>query len=740
MSRFVELSAGVRALGLATLVALLATTAPAHAQDTAEAAPAAKDQVDFSADALEYDNDAEIVTASGAVHMTREGNLLNAEKVVWNRKTGEVTASGNVKLVNPGGDTAYGDSITLTDTLKDGLIENLLIVLADGGRLAATRGSRTNGISTLDHASYTACAVEDDAHCPKTPAWRINALRVVHDPGRNRVSYRDATFELFGVPILFAPRFSHPADERGGTGLLVPDIQYSRTNGFEVNLPFYLRIGSNRDLTLKPHIYSNVLPALEGEYRALTSTGAYRIGGFVTYSEQVGAASTTTNGDRIFRGYFDASGRFQLDPKFSIRASIRLATDRTFLRRYDISRDDRLRSTIAIEHVTRTSYASLTAWEFQTLRAGDRQGLIPFALPVFDLRKRIADPWVNGRFDLQFNTLALNRTSGQDTQRAFASARWDLRRITPLGQEFQLTGFVRGDAYHTDESGKTLTAIYRGTDGWHGRFIGAAAAEISWPFIGEVFGGSQRLTPRLQLVASPSTRNLVVPNEDARAVDLEDSNLFALNRFPGYDRWEDGTRATYGLDWALDLPGFSLTANIGQSYRLSSKPALFPDGTGLTSRTSDVVGRTTLKFKRLVSITHRYRLDKDGLTVRRNEIDAAIGTDQTYVTAGYLRLNRNVATGIEDLRDREEIRLGGRVHFAKFWSVFGSTIIDLTDRREDPLSLADGYEPVRHRLGVAYEDDCLRFGVTWRRDYDASGDARRGNTYQLTLSFKNLGR
>jgi LPS-assembly protein len=359
---------------------------------------------------------------------------------------------------------------------------------------------------------------------------------------------------------------------------------------------------------------------------------------------------------------------------------------------------------------------------------------------VFDLRKRIADPWVDGRFDLQLNTIALNRSAGQDTQRGFASARWDLRRITPLGQEVQLTAFARGDIYHTDESGKTLTAIYRGEDGWHARGIAAAAAEVSWPFIGAAFGGTQRVTPRLQIVASPATRNLALPNEDSRGVDLEDSNLFALNRFPGYDRWEDGTRATYGLDYALDLPGLSLTANIGQSYRLSAKPALFPDGTGLTSRTSDIVGRTTVKFKRLVSITHRYRLDKDGLAIRRNEIDATVGTDQTYITAGYLRLNRNVVPGIEDLRDREEIRLGGRVHFAKFWSVFGSTIIDLTGKREDPTSLADGYEPIRHRIGVAYEDDCLRFGVTWRRDYDASGDARRGNTYQLTLSFKNLGR
>jgi LPS-assembly protein len=233
---------------------------------------------------------------------------------------------------------------------------------------------------------------------------------------------------------------------------------------------------------------------------------------------------------------------------------------------------------------------------------------------------------------------------------------------------------------------------------------------------------------------------LSVPNEDARSVDLEDSNLFALNRFPGYDRWEDGARMTYGADWALDLPGLSVQTNIGQSYRLRNKRTLFPDGTGLTNRTSDVVGRTTVKFRKIVSLTHRYRLDKDKFQVRRNDVDATIGTDKTYMTLSYLRLNRNIGPQLEDLRDREEIRVGGRVQVSRYWSIFGSTVVDLTGQREDPLALTDGFDPVRHRLGIAYEDDCLYLGLTWRRDYDGAGDARRGNTYQLRLSFRNLGR
>jgi LPS-assembly protein len=730
-----------QALKLASLPFLLAAGASAYAQGTPPAAPADKNAVDFEADTLEYDDKADVVTASGNVEMVREGNRVRADKIIWQRKTGEVVATGNVKVVNPGGDVAYGDSIELTDTLKDGVVQNLLIVLANGGRLAARQGSRTpNQISVLDNAAYSPCAIVDADNCPAEPSWKITARKIVYNPMTSRIRFQGARLELFGLPLPILPVFSVPADNAGASGVLVPNLNYSRTNGLELSAPLYWRLDNNRDLTVTPRVFTDALPAISANYRSLTSKGAYQIGGFATYGSRIPLGTATNNSQRDFRGYLDANARFQLEPKLTLKASTRLVTDRTLLRRYDISRDDRLRTIVNLERTSRSSYFSIAAYGFQTLRTGDRQGQVPIALPLIDYRKRFADPLVGGRFELQLNTLAVSRTSGQDTQRAFASARWDLRGVTGLGQEVILTGLVRGDVYHTDESALTQTIIYRGEDGVRGRFISAAAAEIRWPFIGNFFTGTQRLTPRVQVVAVPRTSNLRLPNEDSRSIDLEDTNLFALNRFPGYDRFEDGTRVTFGVDWAIDLKDFSLQSNIGQSYRLSTKASIFPDGTGLTNRTSDIVGRTTLKYKRFVSLTHRYRLDKDSLAIRRNEIDTTIGSDNTYLTVGYLRLNRDVALGIEDLRDREEARVGARAQFARYWSVFGSAIVDLTGQREDPTSVSDGFDPVRTRLGVAYEDDCLKLGFTWRRDFDATGDARRGNSYQLELSFRNLGR
>ncbi|MBN8840625.1 MAG: LPS-assembly protein LptD, partial [Sphingomonadales bacterium] len=96
---------------------------------------------------------------------------------------------------------------------------------------------------------------------------------------------------------------------------------------------------------------------------------------------------------------------------------------------------------------------------------------------------------------------------------------------------------------------------------------------------------------------------------------------------------------------------------------------------------------------------------------------------------------------------QEELRLGARIKISRFWSAYGSTVIDLSNSANTttttPITTTtttgDSFNPVRHRLGITYEDDCLTIGATWKREYQSTGDARAGNSYLLTLAFKNLG-
>jgi LPS-assembly protein len=716
-------------------------SAPTPAPSSVPAGPIDENQlVTFSADQVTYDSNADVVTASGEVRMNREGNYLAADQVIWDRKSGQVYAKGNVVMTTPEGDKLLGDNVQLTDTMENGAVSNLLVVLESGGRVAASSGTRLNGVNTFYNAIYSPCPVTSDSGCPKRPSWSITAVRVIDDPKSTHIRFEGGRFQLFGINIPLLPIFLVSRGTEGSSGLLVPQFTLSSRNGFQIAIPYHWQIQPNRDLTITPHIYTSVLPAIDVKYRELNSLGAFQISGFATYG-RIDNSSLVPNPDtpHSFRGYFDSNGRWQLDPEWSVTESLRIASDKTVTRRYDITNDDRLRSTINVERISPESYLSIAGWFFQGLRASDQQKQIPIALPIIDARLRMEDV-LGGKLELQGNSLAITRIEGQDTQRAFASFQWDLRKLTRWGQEVTFTAYGRGDVYHTDGAQDTTVSLYSGTNGWHARAIGALAADVKWPFIGSAFGGIQTLVPRVQLVLTPPTANLDIPNEDARAVELEDSNLFALNRFPGYDRWEDASRVTYGVDWSLQRKNLSVESTVGQSYRFGRLPEIFPKGTGLTGQVSDIVGRTTIRYGRFIELSHRYRIDKSNFAVRRNEVDLTIGTAQTYAQVGYLKLDRNIDPAIEDLGNHEELRLAARVLIRRYWSIFGATVIDLTNKHEDPTSLSNGFQFVRNRLGIEYSDKCLDLGLSWRRDYEVIGNFRKGSTFALHIALKGVSR
>ncbi|KUR80338.1 organic solvent tolerance protein [Novosphingobium sp. Fuku2-ISO-50] len=720
---------------------------PQQAAPDAKTEPAATDLVRFAADKVSYDHDTDVITASGNVVMRRDAQSLRAETVTWNRKTGAIQATGNIRFVDEDGDVLYGDHIDLTDQFKAGATQDLLLVLREGGRMAARSGERDDaGRIVLHQVAYSGCEVVDDAGCPRQPSWELTAVRVAYDPEKKTVRYYGAKLRVFGVPLLPLPGLSHPSDFRAASGFLIPTFSLSSSNGAEISNTFYWRLAANRDLSVTGTLFSKSLPMVSAHYRQLTDKGAFQVNGYLTYSRQTDAATNANgglvsagNGDFTMRGYLEANGRFELGNDWSLTASGRYVSDRTFLLRYDLSSDTRLRSTFNLEHINQDSYFSFAGWAIQAIGTNDFANKQPLALPSIDYRQRFDMPGVGGKLEVEVNSLALTRTNGQDTQRALARAQWDLRTITSGGQVLTLTALLRGDIYHSSDNLLTTNPIYQGLPGWQARGIATIAADVKWPFAGEFLGGTQVLTPEVQFVATPRLRNLAIPDEDSRAIELETDNIFSLNRYPGYDRVGDGLRVTYGVDWRFDRPGWRASATLAQSYRSFDETSIVPVGTGLATRFSDVVGRAEVRFRDIVQLTERFQLDKATFQLRRNEFDATIGSHRTYVEIGYIALNRSIPLSYEDLQDSKELRVSARAAFAHYWSLFGSGIVNLTSKADNPVNGANGFQMIRHRLGLAYTDGCLDLAFTWRRDYVTTGDAVRGNSYALTLSLKNIG-
>ncbi|GIX20590.1 MAG: hypothetical protein KatS3mg120_2266 [Erythrobacter sp.] len=365
---------------------------PAPAQP-APAQPATQTgrQIDFEARELSYNSETDTITARGDVVLRSEDRSVRADEVSWDRRSGRILATGNIRLVDEAGNQLFTESLELSETFETGAMSELLLALRAGGRLAARAAERgEDGLAVLTDAAYTACAVVDAAGCAQEPSWRITADKVIYDQQQSRVRFEGAVLELFGARLLPLPGLSIRTDGRAESGFLVPDIRITQVNGLELSGEYYWRLADNRDLTLGAYVFSNVAPMASAKWRHLTGTGAYQVSAFGTFSDR----ATDFTGGQSFRsdprGYLDANGRFQFSPEWSFASSIRLASDRTFLRRYDLSRDDRLRSTFNLERITARSYLSIAGWATQTLRLNADQGQVPLALPAIDYRQRLA--------------------------------------------------------------------------------------------------------------------------------------------------------------------------------------------------------------------------------------------------------------------------------------------------------------------------------------------------------------
>ena len=129
-------------LGLAATTCLVG---PAHAQlSVLGSGPSAavnnRAPVNFTADQITYDRSGNIVTATGHVRALQDGQTLYADKVVLNRATNVAVATGHVILVQPGGNTVFANQATLSQGMKDAVMQGVSARLALNARLIANGG------------------------------------------------------------------------------------------------------------------------------------------------------------------------------------------------------------------------------------------------------------------------------------------------------------------------------------------------------------------------------------------------------------------------------------------------------------------------------------------------------------------------------------------------------------------------------------------------------------------------
>jgi len=744
-----------------------------------------------NADELVHNYKENLVSAVGHVQIYYEGAVLEADKVTYDRNTDRMHAQGNVRYRTKEGRVLYGEVIELDKNFREGFADSLLLETPQKTRFAAARADRTGGDTTVFQSGvYTACeACKDDPSKP--PLWQVKAQRIIHKENERVIYYENATFEILGQPVLSVPMFWHPDPTvKRQTGFLVPHLFSTSKLGVGAEFPYYWEIAPDKDLTFAAVPVSRQGVLLKGEYRQRLETGAFTVKASGIIQQDPGAFELTTgipgSGDRKNRGAVETMGQFNINKNWVWGWDGTLVSDRTYLNDYNtltqVKANEKVSQLYLVGQGDR-SYFDMRGMSFLGMSEVDRNNEQAIVHPVLDYNYIYNYPILGGqlgftvnvasitRREAEFDAINANAAKNQDPlQGPIGANLCDSRNVVPgtnptncimrgapgnynrasyqldwkrtitnsLGQIFTPFVRLRLDAAYADitnDNGVVNQFINTGGESLV-RAMPAVGFEFRWPFLSVHEWGTQILEPIAQLIIRPNEPQIgKFPNEDSQQLVFSDANLFAIDKFAGFDRVEGGSRVNAGVQYTMNINRFgTINALFGQSYNIMGKNS-FAEGyldpthvglqSGLENDVSDYVARLYYQPTKNLLFATRYLIDKDNFALNRFEAEATTTWDRLKLSTIYAKYQAQPEIGF--LTRREGIYQLATYNFEKHWSITGGIRYDLDAKNVD-----------LYTIGINYLDECFALMATYTYDNTNFLIQKADNRFMARVSLRTL--
>jgi LPS-assembly protein len=710
--------------------------------------------VTFQADHVSYDEHAAIVTWTGNVQVWQGDRVMRADTMTYDRNTGIVVAKGHVASTQPDGSVLFSDYAELTGSMRDGVMMKISTLMEDNARFAANGLRRTNGkINDMSRAVYTACII-----CQKDPSrapfWQFRAYDATQDLEHQRIDFRDAYFDILGVPVVWLPFFSmvDPSAKRK-SGFLMPGITpHDRYLGTYFTIPYYWVIDGQSDMTTQLLVSTRTGPQLKAQYRNSLNFGSLKILGALAYDTLSQEGYRNGFGEEVKRqksngiqGFIDLQGRATISREWRAGVNVRLATSANYMRDYRLQGygQDTLNSNAYLEGFGTGSYSRVDTQFYQGLNRGvmhDSQ--LPFVLPAYQYAFLGQPDALGGRFGLETRDFDVYRSNGTRDQRGELAMHWDRPFLNSWGQKYLLTLRLDSMLYHASNLWQQPNYYVSRQSVTRGQVLPTVAVKMNWPFLRSFARGhgSQILEPIVQAIYAPNTGDgsgNLLPNEDSFAYEFTDSTLFSLNRWQGTDRLDGGLRANVGVHGSWTWNGHVVDVLVGESFQQHIQRDRLPYS-GLDHHISDVVGRARVAPNQHFQFVARGRISPqtgkfdfgDALfsaNVRHFALNGGYVYEPVTPFYYYAQDYRDGSPANLYYRKMNEITGGVSTNWES-WHASGFARRSLS--RKQFVSLG---------ANIGYQNDCFGFDFMYLKQYTTIGGQQRNSSFLFTLTLKTIG-
>ncbi|MEN5341676.1 LPS-assembly protein LptD [Stenotrophomonas sp. TWI143] len=728
---------------------------PVPGQDKA-AASAAREQQPTDIEGDQLLGTTTVPQYEGNVALRRGDQFVGTDKLSFDTESGNYIADGNVRYQDASirmvAKRAEGNQESDTHKITD--IQYQLVSRRGNGDAESV--DLQGAVGQMHRSTYTTCD-------PSQPVWKLSAPQIEVDNDEGFGTARNAVLRIGKVPVLWAPYFKFPIDDRRKTGLLFPQLGMSGRNGFDYTQPIYLNLAPNYDDTLMPRYMSRRGLMLDNEFRYLYNGGR---GELLTAYIPNDKLRYRDRGRVMFSGYHNVDSHWQARANLAWVSDERYVED--FANRLVGVTASNLQSTVGLYGTGQNWTAGIMAdrWQLtdytlnESALAYNRQPRLYFnwdkpvlswlETGVYAEAVRFTHEDINFKYGPEAGPDLEYTRTGQ-TQRMYGGARLDLKpyvslpfsgaawyvtptlayRYTAYDLDRQLADSIRRNvlvSQGVDPATATPEQLRGNTSPSRSLPIGSIDAGLFFDRETTIGGRSflHTLEPRLFYLRTPYRNQDELPIFDTRDFTFSWGQLFRDSRYTGADRQNDANQLTMALgtrfiDQTTGRERFS--AAIGQiqyfdESRVTAVPGGPPVEKGKSAWIADanymVNDRWTLsatyqwdpKYKRedLASFRARYLMPNDGvvnLTYRHR-----INPDGTDL------LKQADLSFLYPLNPR--------------WSLVGRYYYSLEDKK--PLEIIGG---------VQWDSCCLAVRAVARR-YVRNREGELNNSIQLEFVLKGL--
>lgn len=238
---------------------------------------------------------------------------------------------------------------------------------------------------------------------------------------------------------------------------------------------------------------------------------------------------------------------------------------------------------------------------------------------------------------------------------------------------------------------------------------------------------------------------------DSQSLVFDESNLFAWNKYSGYDQFETGTRANYGGQATFNLNnGGYVNVIAGQSRQVAGpngfdQPSAVNNGlaSGLQTTASDYVGAVTVAPIPWLDFTAKGLFNTQNFEPDR--LDIASDFNLGAWTGGVDFANYQAQPILGYYVPREGLSLNSRYQLTPHYFLQGSVTFDMS-RQYYPPSLtgftnAGPWAIASESLGAGYTDDCTSLLVNYSSVYEdiGTGTLVHNQIFMVQLQLRSLG-